>query len=127
MLELSAISRAIGDEVDLAAAVRALEREACRLLEAADATVVMFDWARRSARTMQHRVSSQLEDLVAEVAGTGNKVAVQHVLVMPIGRAPARAVLVVRRHPGTPFEREDVTLASALLGSVAASLDRLMR
>jgi len=126
MLELSAVARAVADESALAPAVRTLEREVCRMLDAADAMFVMFDWARRTARTLHHDVSPQLADLVAEVAGSGGKLAIKHVLVMPIGPAPARAVLVVRRAPGTQFERQDVQLASALVGSVARTLDRML-
>jgi len=49
-----------------------------------------------------------------------------HALVEPIGSAPTRAVLALWRQPGHRFEPHELALVSALVGSVAATINRLL-
>jgi len=127
MLELSAATQAVAAETKLWPAIAVLQREACSLTRSHEATVIMFDWARRTARTLDGSVmSDEVRELVARVAGRGQREVFGHALVEPIGTAPARAVLVLRRAPGARFEPDDLALVSALVGGVAATLNRLV-
>lgn len=124
MLELSAATRAVAAEPALAPAVAALQREVCRLTGAREATVVTFDWASHATWTLDGSVmSSEVRALIARVAGSGQRDLWGHALIEPIGSAPASAVLVLR---GARFAPHDLALISALAGSVAATLNRLV-
>jgi hypothetical protein len=127
MLELSAAARAVAAEPSLRAAVATLQREACRLTRSRDATVVTFDWTRRTAWTLDGSlVSGEVRALVARVAGGGQRELSGHSLIEPIGGAPARAVLALRRAAGDRFDMNDVALVAAFAGSVAATINRLL-
>ncbi len=127
MLELSAATRAVAAEPMLRSAVAVLQREACRLTRAREATVVTFDWTRQTVWTLDGSVmSSEVRALVARVAGTGQRQISGPSLIEPIGGAPACAVLALRRSIGDRFEDHDVALVAALTGSVAATLHRLI-
>jgi hypothetical protein len=127
MLELSAATRAVAAEPALRSAVAVLQREACRLTRAREATVVTFDWVRRTVWTLDGSVmSGEVRALVARVAGGGQREVSGYSLIEPIGGAPASAVLALRRSPGDRFEEHDVALVAALTGSVAATIDRLL-
>jgi len=127
MLELSAAMRAVAAEPVLRSAVAVLQREACRLTRSHDATVVTFDWAHRMVWTLDGSViSDEVRELVARIAGSGQREVFGHALVEPIGSAPARAVLALRRAATDRFTRDDIALVSALVGGVAATLNRLI-
>ncbi|MEO7734713.1 MAG: hypothetical protein ABIY55_27395 [Kofleriaceae bacterium] len=127
MLELSAATRAVAAEPVLRRAVAALQREACRLTRSREATVVTFDWAKRTAWTLDGSLmSGEVRALVTRVAGGGQREVSGHSLIEPIGSAPARAVLALRRGPDERFDEDDVALVAALAGSVAATINRLL-
>ena len=127
MLELSAATRAVAAEPVLRSAVAALQREACRLTRSREATVVTFDWDKRTAWTLDGSLmSGEVRALVTRVAGGGQREVSGSSLIEPIGGAPARAVLALRRAPGERFGEDDVALIAALAGSVAATINRLL-
>ena len=127
MLELSAATRAVAAEPVLRGAVAALQREACRLTRSREATVVTFDWDKRTAWTLDGSLmSGEVRALVTRVAGGGQREVSGHSLIEPIGGAPARAVLALRCGPGDRFRDDDVALIAALAGSVAATINRLL-
>jgi hypothetical protein len=127
MLELSAATRAVAAEPVLRGAIAALQREACRLTRSREATVVTFDWDKRTAWTLDGSLmSGEVRALVTRVAGGGRREVSGHSLIEPIGGAPARAVLALRRSPGDRFREHDVALVAALAGSVAATINRLL-
>lgn len=127
MLELSAAVREVAAAPLLRPAVAALQREACRLTRSNEATVVTFDRERDTMWTLDGSVmSDEMCALVARVASRGQREVFGHALVEPIGAAPARAVLVLRRQAYDRFSPEDVALVTALAGGVAATLYRLL-
>jgi hypothetical protein len=127
MLELSAATRAVAAETQLGPAIAALQREACRMTRSYEATVVTFDWTDRSVWTLDGSVmSDEVCELVARVAGRGQREIFGHALVEPIGTAPARAVLVLRRSARARFEADDLALVAALVGGVAGTINRLL-
>lgn len=127
MLALSAATRAVSDEPLLQPAVTALAREACRLTGSRRGTVVVLDWARRTTWSSDGAtLSEEARTLIAEVASTGRRAAFGDALLEPIGSAPARAVLVLRRATGARFDSDDIALVSALVGGVSATLQRLI-
>jgi hypothetical protein len=127
MLALSAATRAVTDEPLLQPAATALAREACRLTGSAVVTVVILDWARRITWSCDGALlSEESRTLIAQIARTGQRAVFGASLLEPIGSAPARAVLVLRRTPGARFEADDVALISALIGGVTITLHRLI-
>ncbi|HEU4732817.1 MAG TPA: hypothetical protein VFT22_33205 [Kofleriaceae bacterium] len=126
MLELSAATRAVAAETELRPAMAALQREARGLTRSQRATVVIIDWARQSAWTLEGSLAlGELRVIVTRVASSGLRELFDHALVAPVGNAPARAVLALWR-PSTYFEADDVALVEALTGGVAATLSRLL-
>jgi hypothetical protein len=127
MLALSAATRAVVAEPQLRPAVDALQREACRLTGAWEATVIALDRARGTLWTRDDSaMSDEIHRLVTHVATTGQRAAIGHAVLEPIGGAPACAVLVLRRRAGERFAANDLALVGALVGGVAATLRRLI-
>jgi hypothetical protein len=125
MHDLAQVSRAIAAEDTFTSAARRLELEARRMTRSTEAMCVAFDWARRTAWSAQGPVANQaVVDLVAQVAGSGRWSMLGNALVVPIGLAPARAVLALRRI-GT-FQLAEAGLVSALAGGVAPAIERLL-
>lgn len=124
MQELAGVSRAVAAEATFADAARRLEHEARRLTRSSEALCVALDWARRRAWSADGEISNPaVIDLVADVAGSGKPSLIGNALVVPIGSAPARAVLALRR-PGT-YQRHEAGMVSALCGGVAPVFERL--
>ena len=124
--ELRDITRAISAETTFAGAAIRLQRETCRLARASEALCVAFDWPRRIAWTADGAVAAeQVKELVAQVAGSGRRTVIGNALVAPIGAAPARAVLAVRR--ATPFHLAEIELVVGLAHGVSAAFARLLR
>jgi len=128
MLDLSAATRAVAAEPLLRPAIATLQREACRLTRSREATVILFDGSNNTAWTIDGSVmSDEVHELVARVASRGKREVFGHALVEPIGSAPARAVLALRRAATHRFETDDIALVAALVGGVAATIHRLLR
>lgn len=124
--DLSAAARAIAGETTFEGAAERIEREACRLTGCVEALCVAFDWARRRAWTSRGElVAPQVKELVIEVAGRGRRQVLGSALVAPIGPAPARAVLALRRRSGG-YAPADLAAITALTGGVATTLARLL-
>jgi hypothetical protein len=127
MLELSAAARAVAAETQLRPAIAVLQREVCWLTRSEKATVMTFDGVRRTVWTLDGEVSShEIRQIVARVASGGKHEVFEHALIEPIGRAPARAVLALWRTHAARFEDDDVALVAALIGGVAATINRLL-
>ena len=125
MQELANVSRAITAEVTFEDAARRLEQESRRLTRSSEARCVVFDWVRRRAWSGGVAVTnSSVIDLVADVAGSGKWSMIGNALVVPIGSAPARAVLALRR-PGN-YQGHEAGMVSALCGGVAPAIERLL-
>jgi len=125
MHDLAAVSRAIAAEITFPGAARRLEIEAKRLTRSAEAMCVAFDWARRRAWSAAGPITNgAVIELVAEVAGSGRWSIFGNALVAPIGQAPARAVIALRRS-GT-YQLAEAGMVSALAGGVAPTFERLL-
>lgn len=126
MQELTDIARAISAETTFRAAALRLQREVSRLTRSAEAICVAFDWPRRVAWTADGLVASnQVKELVAQVAGSGRRALIGNALVAPIGVAPARAVIALRR--ATPYRSPEIELVAGLASGVAPVFGRLLR
>jgi hypothetical protein len=125
MQELTDIARAISAETTFHAAAIRIQRELCRLTRSAEGLCVAFDWVRRRASTAEGTVvSEQVVELVAQVAGSGRRTLIGNALLVPIGPAPARAVIALRRT--TPFRPPDIELVAGLANGVAGAFQRLL-
>jgi hypothetical protein len=126
MQELAAITRAIAAERTFRDASGRLQRELGRLTRSAEAVCVAIDWPRRIAWTGDGLVTSEpVMELVAGVAGSGRRSLIGNALVAPIGPAPARAVIALRR--SAPFRSPDIELVAGLANGVAETFERLLR
>jgi hypothetical protein len=127
MLALSAATRAVVAESHLGSAAAVLQREACRLTGACEATVIALDRTRGTLWTRDDSaMSDEIHRLVAHVAATGQRAVVGHALLEPIGGPPACAVLALRRRADEPFAASDLALVGALVGGVTATLHRMV-
>lgn len=126
MHELAAITRAIAAETTFRDASSRLQRELGRLTRSGEAICVAIDWPRRIAWTGDGLVTSEpVMELVAQVAGSGRRSLIGNALVAPIGLAPARAVIALRRT--TPFRSPDIEIVAGLANGVAEAFERLLR
>jgi hypothetical protein len=127
MLALSAATRAVVAEPQLRSAAAVLQREACRLTGACEATVIALDRTRGALWTRDDSaMSDEIHRLVTHVAATAQRAMVGHALLEPIGGPPACAVLALRRRADERFAANDMALVGALVGGVAATLHRLI-
>ena len=126
MQELTAIARAIAAEGTFRDAACRLQRELSRLTRSAEVMCVAFDWPRRIAWSANGIVTSEeVMELVAQVAGSGRRALIGNALVAPIGPAPARAVVALRR--ATPYRSPEIELVAGLASGVASAFERLLR
>jgi hypothetical protein len=123
---LTEIARQLAAESQLAAAAVRLQRATCKLLGINDAVLAWIDWPRRIAWTATGRLSGQTEELVLQVAGSGHREVLGGAVVEPIGRAPARAALAVRRPSGQRFASDECSAIAALAQAIAPTIDRLI-
>ena len=123
---LTEIARRLASESELANAALHLQRSLCTLLNISDAVVAWIDWPRRVAWTTTGRLSSQTEELVLQVAGSGHREVLGGAVIEPVGRAPARAALALRRPSGQRFGADECHAIATLAQAVAPTLDRLI-
>jgi len=126
MHDLATIARNLAAESSLLAAVVRLQRDVGRLLRVTDTLCVWLDWPRRIAWTLSGRLGVQVHELVMQVAGSGHRTIVGSALVEPIGPAPTRSVLALRKPPGMTFGRDELAMIGALAAGIAPALDRLI-
>ena len=126
MRDLAAAAREINLETSFERAAVRIEREALRLTGAAEVLCVAFDWAHRRAWTARGVITtSNVVELVADVAGRGRRTVIGSALVEPIGPAPSPAVLALRRRSGV-FTPEDMGAIAGLISGVSQTLQRLL-
>jgi hypothetical protein len=122
--EVFQLARRIALQADLPAAMRVLHHGLSRLADSPDVMCVFFDTALHSAWAVPDRgapcvLDAQVHQLVTWVARSGQRVVLGHALVEPIGPAPARAVLLLRRPPTSAMYGE---LEIATVAAIAAAL-----
>jgi len=123
---LTQIARQLATESELAHAAVRLERAACKLLGITDVVMAWIDWPNRVAWTSSGRLSAQTEELVLQVAGSGHREVLGGAVIEPIGRAPARAALALRRPSGQRFGSDECTAIATLAQAIAPTIDRLI-
>jgi biotin carboxyl carrier protein len=126
--EVFQLARRIALQADLPAAMRVLHDGLSRLTDSPDAMCVLFDAALCSAWAVPiadapRGLDDQVQQLAARVAGSGRRAVLGHALVEPVGPAPARAVLMLRRPPTrAPYGELEIAtvaaIAAALVGIV---------
>jgi hypothetical protein len=126
--DLTTIAREIsGESMFLTAAVR-VQREACRLTQAVESLCIVVDTRARTARSVYGTVRfAELRNVAFDVANGGRPVVLANRLFVPIGEAPARAVLLVERSPSQTFSPPEIASVVALAACTAAALERLIR
>ena len=122
--EVFQVARRIALQADLPAAARALQQGMSQLTESPDAMCVLFDPALCSAWAVPdggapRKLDDRAQQLIAQVAVSGQRVLLGRALIEPVGPAPARAVLVVRRPPASPaYGVHEVATLAAIAASV---------
>jgi hypothetical protein len=122
--EVFELARRIALQADLPAAMRVLHHGLSRLTDSSDVMCVFFDVALCSPWVLPDgRAGRGLDDhvrqLVAQVAGSGRRAVLGHVLIEPVGPAPARGVFLVRRPPTSMVYGQ---LEIATVAAIAAAL-----
>lgn len=118
------IAKEIAAQPTLQAAALRLARGVQTLMRVDEVHCVWIDWPRRTTRTVGGPVEDVLEDLVLQVAGSGRPYVNGGDLVEPIGRAPARAALVMRNP--TPYTPGELQMLATLAIGIAPAIDRLI-
>jgi hypothetical protein len=126
-IDFSPLVYVLGRELSLQHATKLVEREARRLTGSSLALCVFFDWTQRRAWTMQgHELNDVVNEIIAEVAGSGHAATSAHVIIEPIGRVPTRTVLLTRRDD-VAYSHQDYVGIAALARSIDGPFDRLLR
>nr|HEX4318794.1 HlyD family efflux transporter periplasmic adaptor subunit [Kofleriaceae bacterium] len=124
--EVFELARRVALQPDVESAVRVLRTGAARLVNAPDVGCLFHDPRSPMPELPAGTVPSihdQAQHVVARVARTGERIALANALVEPVGPAPARAVLVVRRPAGhPPFGPLELALVQAIARAVAGIL-----
>lgn len=126
MHELTTIARNLAAANTLTVGATRLERDVFRLLKLREAVCMWIDWPRRTVMTTTGALEGQVHDLVLEVAGTGRAWLTGSTLFQPIGPAPARMLLAMRRPAGTSFGEIERTMIATLATGLAPTFDRLI-
>lgn len=127
MTDLTALAVAIAHETSFDRAAIRLQDETRKLARATEALCVVFDWPRRAAWTMSGPiVNESVKELVAGVAGSGQRSIINNALLQPIGPAPSRVVLALRKPPGATFTVQEIAIISTIAIGVTSSLYRLL-
>lgn len=126
MRDLTAVALAVTDAPALSHAVAVIERELHALLGLAEVHCIWIDWARRAAWTAAGRAAGHIEELALVVAGSGRRMTFGAALLQPLGPPPTRAVLALRRPPGSSFSPGERTLLATLATAIGPALDRLV-
>lgn len=122
--EVFELARRVALQADLPAATRVLHHGLARLTDSSDAMCVFFDAALCSAWALPdgkepRTLDDQVQQLVAQVAGSGRRAVLGRALVEPVGPAPSRAVLVLRRPPtGAAYGDFEIATVAAIAASI---------
>ena len=125
--DLAGIARTLEGERSLELAAQRLQLEVCRALLASDAIVLWIDWPLRLVFSAGGRASATVAELVLDVAGSGKRALVEGAVIEPVGPAPARVVLALRKPQGATFSRDELAAIGALSIGIAPRFDRLAR
>jgi hypothetical protein len=126
MRELSSIARNLATAGSLVSAVLQLQHDICKLLRVTDALCLVIDWPHRTVWSTTGQLGGQISELVTDIAGSGKREMLGSTLMQPIGPSPARAVLGLRRPPGSTFDLTEQAMIATLASGIAPSLDRLI-
>lgn len=125
-IDCARFALALAGEHDLLAAATAVETEARRVTRSDEALCVLVDWANGVAFTPRGRIDmAEVCELVRDVASRGQPRQVGDALLVPLGAAPARAVLAVRRR--IPYSQDEHTALAGVVATATPVLDRLPR
>jgi biotin carboxyl carrier protein len=122
------LARRVALQSDLSAAVRVLRQGLVQLTLSQDASCIFIEPEPASVWMPPDGdqplvVNDQVEQLIAQVATSGRRVAAGAVIVEPVGAAPARAVLVLRRPPPRdPYGPLELAIVAAIASAVAGIL-----
>ena len=127
MQHLTALASALSTETSLAAAAARVQRDASQIFHVRDALLFWIDWPHRMAWTLGGRVNHDVEELVIDVAGSGKRGFLSGAIIEPLGPAPTRAVLALRKPSGLAFVASELTVIGTLASCIAPAMDRLIR
>jgi membrane fusion protein (multidrug efflux system) len=123
--DVFALARRIALQADLPAAMRVLHHGLSLLTDSPDVICVFFDaalcmpWVVPDGRA-RCELDDQMQSLLGQVASSGRRAVLERALVEPIGSAPARAVLLLRRPPtATPYGELQLATVAAVAAAVA--------
>lgn len=102
-----------------------LEREVAQHLGLDRVLYLWIDWAHREVLIPNAAVSPRVAELALEAAGSGKHVVVENAIVQPIGRTPARAVLVAKGRPERLFQPHALRTLRRLAARLGPSVDRI--
>lgn len=127
MQYLTALASALAGEASLHAGAARVQGDACRIFHLRDALLLWIDWPHRMAWTIDGRVNHELEEAAIDVAGSGKRAFLAGAVIEPLGPAPTRAVLALRKPSGLAFAPSELTVIGTLATSIAPAIDRLIR
>jgi membrane fusion protein (multidrug efflux system) len=122
--EVFQLARRIALQADLPAAMRVLHHGLSRLTGSPEAMCVFFDPALCSTWAMPdgnapRALDDGVQQLVAQVAGSGRRAVLGHTLVEPVGPSPTLAVLMIRRPPaGAAYGSLEIATVAAIATAV---------
>ncbi len=123
--EVFQLIRRVALQADLASAVLLQRQGLARLVAAPAAGCRVPDPSAPLAPQPPPGASAheQAKHVIAHVATTGQRIVLSHAIVEPVGPAPTRAVLVLRRTPAAPpFGGFELGVAAAIARGVAGVL-----
>src|SRR5512138_3654373 len=113
------------DEEPSVAAVARFEEGLAVELALTDVLCVWMDWPRRIAWSIAGPLSSRLQEIVPEVAGSGRRVVVANAIIQPIGVAPAGHALIVKGATADVLQPHVVRMLARIAERIGAALDRV--
>jgi hypothetical protein len=87
---------------------------------------VWMNWPRRVAWSTAGVMSSRLQELIPEVAGSGRRIVLPNAILEPIGVAPSCGALVVKGATNQVLQPHVLRLIARIAARIAPSLERLI-
>jgi hypothetical protein len=97
-----------------------------RYLHTTNVLCAWMDWPRRVAWSTSGLLSTRLQELVPDVAGSGRRIALPNAIIEPIGSAPAWGALVVKGPADQVFQSHVPRLVARVAARIAPALERLI-